>query len=247
MTLSICMSSRNRGHLLGESLRSIKAKNYAQTEVLVIDDSSTDRTAEVLRQAPWVRGHRIDRGGGYREDPAEVFNLMLGMATGTVLLQQSAEVVHLTDVGRQLREAVEPGVVAFATVISGAPGNRRVAEAFVARGWVANGGEWTGQDNRSVINPDGVRPDGGQGTVIPPPRVKMGNQAFDLYTGADRPAPLFFCGAMLKDDWEKTGGYPVGIPHGASDLHLAVRMMRLGFRFRFLGGAIAYHQEHRKS
>jgi hypothetical protein len=243
--ISICISTRNRAPLLAQTLESIEAKHYGDTEVVVLDDSSTDGTTELLSRKPWVRAARIERDGGYRNDPASVFNQLMAMATGEILIQQSAEVVHLTPVARQLAEASEPGVVVFPTVLNGRADQLHRVAAAVAQGWMAVPDEWSG-NGVGWIDPEQVRPDGGAGVASPPVAAIVGGERIEIYTGAARAVPFFFAGAIQRDDWLRTGGYPENVEHGASDLHLAFRMVALGLRFRFLGGAIAYHVSHDK-
>lgn len=245
--VSILIPTRNRASLLATTLASIHEQGYRDTEVVVLDDGSTDDTADVLaREASWVRSGFIDREGGYRNDPAPVYNRLMAMGQGEVLIQQSAEVVHLTPVARQLHEACEPGVAAFATVLCGPFSSLFGVKQAVNRGWVGGGAEWAGIE-RAHIDPDGRRPDGGLGTAQPPVALRVGGPVVEAYTSAERPVPFFFCGAITRGDWVATGGYPEDVPHGASDLHLAVKMMRMGMRFRFLGGAVAYHIAHDKT
>jgi hypothetical protein len=243
---SILIPTRNRWRLLEMTLRSIEAQRYAETEVVVLDDASTDETRWMLADYPGVRSERIERAGGYRADTGELFNQLMAMGRGDVLIQQSAEVVHLTPLARQLLEACEPGAAAFATVLAGGEQQLLAVEQAVAAGW--NAGECLYQPPYlGVIDPEGRRPDGGEGTVAPPVAIEVGRQAVEVYSGRARPAPLFFAGAITHADWLRTGGYPEGNPHGASDLHLAIRMMRLGMFFKFLGGAVGFHIAHDKS
>lgn len=240
------MSARNRLPQLKAALESIRSKEYADTEVIVIDDGSTDGTWEYLETQPWVSSHFTPRDGGYRLDPASLFNGMMMKAAGDVLIQQSAEVLHLTPVARQLVEACESHVPAFATVLSGEMNQVPQVQRAVEQGWHLDGYEWGGMD-RSIIDPDGRRPDGGEGTARPPASLIVGGERVDAYTSVDRPVPFFFCGAILRQDWIDTGGYPLDLHHGASDLHFGFRMLECGFRFRFLGGAIAFHLAHEKT
>lgn len=245
---SILIPCRNRAGLLAEGLRSIRAKAYHDTEVIVLDDGSTDDMASVRAAfpAPFVRWERIDREGGYREDPASVFNYLMAMASGDTLIQQSPEVIHLTRVAQELTEACEPGVVAFATVLDGAQGRLPGVDLAVRQGWRSDSAEWAGS-GAGWVHPRGIRGDGGRGTSEPPVTIPVGKERVQTYTSVHRQVPYFFCGAIMREDWARTGGYPEGIPHGASDLHLAFRMIDLGLRFRFLGGAIAYHISHDKT
>lgn len=46
--VSIMMTSYNRALLIGEAIRSILDQNYSNWELLILDDASTDQTAEVV-------------------------------------------------------------------------------------------------------------------------------------------------------------------------------------------------------
>ena len=48
--ISIIIPTYNRAHLIGETLDSIVAQTYSNWECIVVDDGSTDTTAEVMRE-----------------------------------------------------------------------------------------------------------------------------------------------------------------------------------------------------
>ena len=48
--ISIIIPTYNRAHLIGETLDSILAQTYSNWECIVVDDGSTDTTAEVMRE-----------------------------------------------------------------------------------------------------------------------------------------------------------------------------------------------------
>lgn len=48
--ISIIIPTYNRAHLIGETLDSIRAQTYSNWECIVVDDGSTDTTAEVMRE-----------------------------------------------------------------------------------------------------------------------------------------------------------------------------------------------------
>ena len=50
MLVSIIIPTYNRAHLIGETLDSILAQTYPNWECIVVDDGSTDATAEVMRE-----------------------------------------------------------------------------------------------------------------------------------------------------------------------------------------------------
>ena len=48
--VSIIIPTYNRAHLISETLRSIKLQTYQNWECIIIDDGSTDNSAEVIAE-----------------------------------------------------------------------------------------------------------------------------------------------------------------------------------------------------
>src|SRR5204862_305612 len=64
--VSIIVCSYNGGHTLGACLDSLGKLNYPAYEVILVDDGSTDDTAHVAAQFPWVRySHQSNHGLSY--------------------------------------------------------------------------------------------------------------------------------------------------------------------------------------
>ena len=68
VSVSIVVPTYNRAHLLGRTVRSLVLQTYADIEIVVVDDASTDSTPEVLerlsRQDKRVRPIRLKRNSG---------------------------------------------------------------------------------------------------------------------------------------------------------------------------------------
>ena len=62
-TLSIVIPAYNEERFIGRLLEQIKAVDLAplglQSEIIVVDDCSKDRTAEIVAAVPGVRLHRM--------------------------------------------------------------------------------------------------------------------------------------------------------------------------------------------
>jgi hypothetical protein len=77
--LSVVLATRNRSHLLKQAMNSVKAQSYSNWELVVVDDASTDDTAEIIASFDDGRVHRLS-GSGTGTSAAR--NLGLAAATG---------------------------------------------------------------------------------------------------------------------------------------------------------------------
>jgi len=70
--LSLCMTTRNRAKLLGQTLDSILTQMTEEVEIVIIDGASTDETGEVVRgfqeKHPSLRYYRKDTNSGVDRD-----------------------------------------------------------------------------------------------------------------------------------------------------------------------------------
>lgn len=83
-TISIVTATHNRRHLLAETIASVQAQTFADWEMLVIDDASTDETWPYLRQLADSRftTFRLEQHG----ERSTARNLGLEAATGEYIL-----------------------------------------------------------------------------------------------------------------------------------------------------------------
>lgn len=65
MKISVVIPSYNRADLIGETLDSIARQTCSVDEIIVVDDGSTDNTAQVMERHadPRIRYHKIENGG----------------------------------------------------------------------------------------------------------------------------------------------------------------------------------------
>ena len=96
--ISIVIAGRNAGHTLTPCLRAISESHQTPDECIVVDDASTDGSADIVRRFEATLLTCAIRGG-----PAKARNLGAECATGDLLIFLDADVcVHPDTVGRIL-------------------------------------------------------------------------------------------------------------------------------------------------
>ena len=237
MKTTVMIATRNRAAQLELTLESF-ARLYLQSKFsgvrfLVVDDGSTDETPDLLKEfGSLIEVHRIEREGGYRKNPSAVLNLGHRLADSDIVIEQGAEVVHLTDCITPLVEACRPGVIALARVFNGDVA-RMEAERYFIKG-------------DCYHFPDDVMPDRVQTNGDLHQVPESGMPPAQIYCGAERQAPFQFLGATHRHDFDAIGGYDEQRSR-RNDEDYANRMQARGVRFNFLGRAIGFHLRHGKS
>lgn len=93
-TLSIVIPAYNEERYIGTLLERILAVDLGPLgltkEIIVVDDCSRDRTAEIVAAMPFVRLHRMDRNGG----KGRAVRAGIAMATGDFLIIQDADLEY---------------------------------------------------------------------------------------------------------------------------------------------------------
>src|SRR5215213_4245219 len=101
--VSVVIPCYNQAHFLGEAVESVLAQSYPRFEVVVVDDGSTDDTAEVAARYPKVRCVRQQNQG-------------LAAARNTGLRHSEGEYVVFLDADdRLLPEALKNGLECLET------------------------------------------------------------------------------------------------------------------------------------
>jgi GT2 family glycosyltransferase len=97
--VSVIVCTYNGGRTLDQCLRSLRALNYPDYEVIVVDDGSTDATRAILAGQPWVQAiHQPNQGLSVAR------NIGLAAATGAIIAYTDSDCVadpdwlsHLVD------------------------------------------------------------------------------------------------------------------------------------------------------
>lgn len=276
---SIIFSSRNRTKELVFSLPTLltKYKDREDIEILAMDDHSTDGSYELMEKLAtdlgWKRGpgerfrlfRSVRKTAQYDFTQSEVTNALVNFARGKYIILESSEVGHADDgLVDTLVKYCGPKQVSFATVYD-TPGElikrlelpgRKYQPPYLHDTPVHNPPEAV------IFDADSCRE---MMHGFPLPRIILGDGEsliFREYCGPRRPVSLFFCGAILKDDWLALGGYDNAIPSDlfyqpdhvihatlrekGTDILFWKKMCAAGFRFVFTS-KVAVHITHGKS
>lgn len=234
MKTTLLIATRNRAEQLQYGLASIKARQYKNLDIKLIDDGSTDGTVDIVEKhySDMLTVHRTNRTGKWNLNPSNVWNIGHKLASDSdIVIEQGGEVCHLTDCVTPMIEYCKPGVMVLTRCYNGTIDQMIRMRATINVNKVRP---------RKNILVDHVRTNGDRWAV---PRVDGG---IELYTGEERLAPLMFCGAIHRKDFEAVGGYDESLTKN-NDGDLAERLQQRGVKFLFLGEAIAFHLRHGKS
>jgi glycosyltransferase involved in cell wall biosynthesis len=136
---SVIIPCRNARRIVADAVRSAQAQTEPPLEVIVVDDASTDGSAEAAREAGArvIRSERRRLAGGAR-------NIGIEAASGNVLAFLDADVIASRDWLARVRAAFEsdPQIVAVGgRVRNGRPGLYGDLDLFLNHSeWFADGG-----------------------------------------------------------------------------------------------------------
>jgi glycosyltransferase involved in cell wall biosynthesis len=122
--VSVIIPCYNQGHYLGEAIESILKQSYPHFEIIVVDDGSTDNTAEVARRYAEVRllsqenqgRPAVGRNRGFRESLGDYIVFLdsddhllpEALETGVRLLEAHPEYAFVSGHCRAMGPAGEP-------------------------------------------------------------------------------------------------------------------------------------------
>jgi len=116
--VSVTISTRNRCAVLEKALRSVYAQDYANREILVVDDASEDGTSDYIRSChPDIRLFRNEQNKGY----IVARNLMMREARGKYLVNIDDDAYFLngdaiSNVVARMEAEPELGIINFRVV-----------------------------------------------------------------------------------------------------------------------------------
>jgi glycosyltransferase involved in cell wall biosynthesis len=105
MKVSIVVNNRNYGLYVGEAVRSALAQTYDRTEVIAVDDASTDGSAEALAR---IGGVKLVRSGGRGQGAA--LGAGFAASTGDLVMFLDADDRLHPEAAARVADAWRPGV-----------------------------------------------------------------------------------------------------------------------------------------
>ena len=100
--ISIVIPVHNGGEVIGETLEKLKEITYPDHEIVVVDDNSTDNTAEIVEKCPWAKLVRRSVNDGKKTG---AINFGLNYTTGQVVVVVDDDTHPAPD---SLEELVQP-------------------------------------------------------------------------------------------------------------------------------------------
>lgn len=132
--VSVIIPTYNRAYIVREAIDSVLSQTYANIEVFVVDDGSSDNTAEVLR----TYGQRIHIVGQQNSGPAAARNRALEIARGEIITFLDSDDLWLpTYLKRQLSALERAGDNVPCSLCNGwieSPGKKRATSFDLA--WI---------------------------------------------------------------------------------------------------------------
>lgn len=218
--VSILMVARNTGALIGDAILSARQQTFADIELIVIDDRSTDDTRAVAEhhaaQDPRVRVFAAPESG-----LAAVRNASLAAARGRwVTILDSDDLLHPTHIARLVAAAERTGAeIVAANMVSFA-----IHNGFTRTSLFAAGPEWSEErylDLTGYVAANGATADG-------------------VVTGYLKP---LFCAAFLRN---RGIVYDTRLRIG-EDYDLVARALAAGARYLFLPRPTYFYRRHADS
>ena len=103
MKISVIIPTHNRARFIGRALDSVLDQSEVRSEIIVVDDGSTDATEDVLRSY----GDRVRYVRQANAGPAVARNRALEMATGDYVAFQDSDDYFLPGALAALRDALD--------------------------------------------------------------------------------------------------------------------------------------------
>ena len=125
--VTVIIPTHNYGHLIGEAIESVLNQTYQNLEIMVVDDGSTDNTAEVVKLYPTVRYVYQTHVG--KKTPARAHNTGIKLSHGEYIICLGADdkllPTYIEECAQQIEKDAKNGFVWTGTIEFGASNHVR--------------------------------------------------------------------------------------------------------------------------